>query len=239
MTPLGDTKNWRTDQCPTPVSGYQYVLELRRKEGQQDHLGTFAVKPDWEPALEWARFSAICRDPSPPFVLSPDSGTIEPRWDARVGMPYLEGVKATLPRDGLPPAAFDIPLSYFASLASTASSALVKAGKLTEGELFQYLVCAYACQHQPATPSPEGPTRWAIKPLGQVLDVSDLDMDELLADSSPCGSDTDEPMPVFMPSRGDRGGRRADGAGGRQGNRRDPDRTSAIATPAGGNSFWR
>lgn len=178
---------------------YRYVLECHRKDGQHEHLGTFAVNPDWEPARECARFSAICRDPSPPFVLSGDSGTIEPCWHAQAGMPYLEGVRVIVPHDELPPVAFDIPLAYFADVARAASSALVKSGKLARGELFEYLVCAYACRDETARPSSEKTATFAITPVEQVLDVSDLDMDELLADSSSCGLSGDEPMPVFMP----------------------------------------
>ncbi len=170
-----------------------------RKDGRHERLGTFAVKPDWEPALEWAQFSAMCRDPCPPFVLGANRGAIEPRWHARAGMPHLEGVKAIIPRDGLPPVACDIPLAYFADAARAASSALVESGKLAAGELFEYLVCAYACPDQAAAPGPERPAIFTIKPVEQVLDVSDLDMDGFLAASSPCGSTDDEQIAVFMP----------------------------------------
>ena len=38
---------------------YQYVLEIFKKDGRHERLGAFAVKPDWEPALEW-RSSPRC-----------------------------------------------------------------------------------------------------------------------------------------------------------------------------------
>ena len=31
---------------------HQYVLEIFRKDNRHERLGTFAIQPDWEPALE-------------------------------------------------------------------------------------------------------------------------------------------------------------------------------------------
>ncbi len=178
---------------------HQYVLEIFRKDNRHERLGTFAIQPDWEPALEWAQFSAMCRDPCPPFVLGANRGAIEPRWHARAGMPHVEGVQAIIPRDGLPPVACDIPLGYFADAARAASSALVESSKLAAGELFEYLVCAYACPDQAVAPGPKRPALFTIRPLEQVLDVSDVAMDGFLAASSPCGSTDDEQIAVFVP----------------------------------------
>lgn len=177
---------------------YQFVLELYKKDDEHEHLGTFTVTPDWEPALEWARFRTMCSNPSPPYVLG-GGGAIEPRWHARAGPPYLEGVKAVIPHDGLPPAGFDIPLHYFADAARAASSAVVENGKLAPGELFAYLVCAYECRDLPAAHDPEMTPAFHIKPVELALDVNDLDMGDLLAQSSPYGPPDDEEMPVFMP----------------------------------------
>ena len=177
---------------------YQYVLEIYRKDDRHERLGAFIVTPDWEPALEWAQFFAMCRDPAPPFVLGANAGTIEPRWHARAGRPHLEGVKVIVPRDGLPPLALDTPFAYFSDAARAASSALLESGKLVAGELFEYLVCAYARRAQ-AAPGPERPAMFTITPVEQVLDVSDLDMDGFLAALSPFGSSDDEEVPVYMP----------------------------------------
>jgi proteasome lid subunit RPN8/RPN11 len=178
---------------------YQYVLEVYKKDDLHEHLGDFTFKPNWEPALEWARFCAMCVDPRPPYVLGGDRGTIEPRWHARAGPPYLDGVKAVVPYDGLPPVGFDIPLEYFTDAARAASSAMVEHGKLAAGELFEYLVCAYECRDQPAAQGPTQPPTFCIKRVEQVLDVNDLDMGDLLALSSPYDPLDDEQMPVFMP----------------------------------------
>ena len=72
------------------AANFRYVLELFKKTGRKEHVGTFAVKPDWEPALEWARFAAVCEDPSPPVVLSTDSGAIE----AALGPPCRSAILA-------------------------------------------------------------------------------------------------------------------------------------------------
>ena len=126
---------------------------------------------------------------APPFVLGANCGAIEPRW-------HCAGRHAALGRrQGDYPArrpaagrAAIFRLAYFADAARAASSALVESGKLAAGELFEYLVCAYACRDQAAAPGPERPAMFTIKPVEQVLDVSDLDMDGFLAASSPCGS---------------------------------------------------
>jgi hypothetical protein len=178
---------------------YRYTLELYRKKGEQDYLGTFAIKPDWAPALEWGRFSAIRKDPPVPLILSEDAATIEPTWHRGVGAPYLEGFRAVVARDGRPAATFEIPLAYVASLARAASSRLVEAGKLEAGESFQYVVCAYAAEGQPAAPDPEAPSKCIVKSVGQVLDVRELGMASLVAQSRPWGPVDEDQMPVFVP----------------------------------------
>jgi len=178
---------------------YRYTLELYKKKGDQDRLATFAIQPDWEPALEWARFSAIRKNPPTPLVFDEDSGSIEPIWHRRVGSPYLEGLRAIVGGNGRPAAAFDIPLTYFASLARAASSRMIEQGKLESGEQFQYLVCAYASEGKPA--DAEEPSRFSVKTVGQVLDASDLDMTRLLSDSRPWGPVDDDQMPVYVPQQ--------------------------------------
>ena len=179
---------------------YRYVLEIHKKDDPQDRVGAFAVQPDWEPALEWARFAAVCQDPAPPVVLCDDGGVVEPRWHRRAGPPYLEGVRVVVPSERRPPAAFDIPVAYFGGLAQAASTTLVESGKLAAGELFQYVVCAYQCQDRPATPGGKA-TAFAIESVGQVLDITDLGMDALLANSTLHGSpEEDGAIPVFIPA---------------------------------------
>jgi proteasome lid subunit RPN8/RPN11 len=121
-------------------------------------------------------------------------------------MPYLEGVRVLIPGDRRPPATFDIPLAYFGGLAQAASSNLVKSGKLVAGELFEYLVCAYESQDQPALAVTGAAPRFSIKSVGQVLNISDLEMGGLLANSTACGSHPqdarqidDGDFPVFIP----------------------------------------
>jgi hypothetical protein len=176
---------------------YQFVMEFYRKKDPHEHLGTFAANPDWEPAREWARFRAMSRDPAPPYFVGAEAGTIEPRWHAKAGKPYVAGISVVMPYNGRPPVAVGIPLSYFAEAARTASSNLVDSGKLADGDLFEYVVCAYACTQPDPNPTP--PSRFAIKPVQQALDVSDLPMDHLLADSLMCGRSADKQLPVFLP----------------------------------------
>ncbi len=179
---------------------YQYTLQLFKKEGEQDHLGTFAVKPDWEPALEWARFAAIRKDPPIPLLLGEGPGTIEPVWHRSVGAPYLEGFKAVVGGEGRPETMLGIPLAYVASLARAASARLLEAGTLQAGESYQYVVCAYAGEGNAAAAAEET-RKIAITSVGQLVDAKEVAMDGLVAGSRPWGEIDDDQMPVFVPQR--------------------------------------
>jgi proteasome lid subunit RPN8/RPN11 len=113
----------------------------------------------------------------------------------------VEGFRAVVARDRPPPATFDIPLTYVASLARAASSRLIEQGKLEAGDRFQYVVCAYACEGRHAASGNEEPSRVAVRAVGQVLNASDRDMAALLAGSWPCGPVEEDQMPVFVPQR--------------------------------------
>jgi hypothetical protein len=192
------TCNWKGESMSHDAPRFQYTIELYKKEGEQDYLGTFAVTPDFEPAMEWARFSAIRKDPPTPLVLGEGPAAVEPVWHRSVGQPYLEGFKAIVDGDGQPGAAFAIPLGYVASLARVASARLVEGGKLQAGESFQYVVCASASEGPAATADQEA-SKFAVKPMGQVLDGREIEMDRLLAGARPWGAVDEDEMPVFVP----------------------------------------
>ena len=68
------------------ANGYQFVLEFFTDKGS---VAQVPVTPDWQSALECARFAGIRRGVLPPVAAGP--GTIEPIWNGEVGAPYVAG----------------------------------------------------------------------------------------------------------------------------------------------------
>jgi len=176
---------------------HRYTVELYRR-GAEQCLGTAPVTPDFEPALEWASFWTVRRDRERPLVLDGQYSWLEPCWDAHLGQPYLNGLRAMVAAEARPAVAVHIPLSYFSELARAASAPLIASGKLAKGDIVEFRVCAYPDERH------ELEDGWAdellsVRPEPQNIALDDRDMDDFLADSDACGRiDVDE-MPVFIP----------------------------------------
>ena len=176
---------------------YRYTIEVYKKDFAA-HLGSVPIQPDFDPVLEWAALEAIRKIPSDTVVLNSAAGRVEPCWHAKLGNPYLGGIRAVVAPGGSPAAAFEIPTSYFQDLAESVSPTLVETGKLEPGEVFQYLVCAYPAEPQGhAENEPEG--LLSVKPVTEAVPVDEQSMDVFLADSFPSGSVDDSHIPVFLP----------------------------------------
>jgi len=179
---------------------YRYAIEVYKRD-PAEHLGSVPVAQDFGPALEWANFEAARKDPGRPVVLDAEQGEIEPRWDAKLGQPYLSGLRAIIAPDDRPATVLDLPLTYFNGLAKAASVGLVKAGKLQVGEVFAYLVCAYPAgeQSSAAGQSHQTTPAFSVRPAAVELAVGRRPLGELLARSTPQGPNDDGQMPVFIP----------------------------------------
>jgi hypothetical protein len=128
---------------------------------------------------------------------------LEPVWDSERGRPYLEGFRAKLLRVQDRPAKSllerMIPSAYFTRLASAASSHFVREGRLKDGELVHYRVCAFP-QERPAGRTSPGA-------FSAVEEVQPLPLDELPIEGFLCRAtlrvsepdDAVEVMPVFLP----------------------------------------
>jgi len=179
---------------------YQYMLEIHRREPAA-HLATLPVAPDFAPALEWATLEAIRDDPDRRTVLNTHDSRIEPRWNPQRGRPYVSGLQAVVVRKGSPAVEFDVPLSYFHNLAKTASSALVEAGKLEAGEMFEYRVLAYPAQVEAgADRQPRQAGRsFRVTPIDEALPVDEQSLERFLAESTRLGPEDEDQMPVVIP----------------------------------------
>jgi proteasome lid subunit RPN8/RPN11 len=119
---------------------HQFALELERCD--KSPLGQFSVTMDWEPARQWARLEALRAGQQPGLKAS-----IEPRWEATVGKPYVDGVCMRLAGVSVV-----IPTTYFRIAAQQIGRTLVAEKRLTSGELFNYRVVAFPIQKE--TPRP-------------------------------------------------------------------------------------
>lgn len=178
---------------------YQYSLELLRRE-PAEYLGSVPAQPDWEPALEWARFSALCIRPGQTLTLGNNCGWVEPVWNTLLGNPYVAGFKAVLPQESGPVFEFEIPLAYFGVLAQAAAAPLVKGGRLKAGELFEYLVCAYAYRGREWQGGDRvQQSRFSTTPVAEAIHLEERPVTALFDRSTKYGTTADDPMSVFLP----------------------------------------
>ncbi len=180
------------------VDDYQFVLELYRQTSEGslgEKLATARVTPDFEPALECARFNAFRRHLEPRLSLGGEKTAIEPDWHEELGEPWLQGVNAVVERNGDGPVTCHVPTSYFRSAAQKAAASLIENGTLHDGDKYRYLVSAFAAPDdaRPSAPSIE------VVPVVHQMELPELSLDELSGNSIPSGEQTAGDMPVFIP----------------------------------------
>lgn len=126
---------------PVREQPWTFGIALYREGGEQ--ISQSRVTPDWEPATEWLRLTALRRAVGQENVFTLGS-EFEPVWDQVLGAPYVEGFRGTL----LAPGPHDdvshvFPLTYLTEEADRVSRQLVEAGELTEGDSFTYRGLAF------------------------------------------------------------------------------------------------
>jgi len=178
-------------------SSYQYVLDLFASVGTS--LGRVAPRVDWEPAREWARFSAIrqAKLPGTEPVLG-SLASIEPLWHPATGEPYVKGFRVSLSMNGQGAFAHDFSTAYFKALALQASACFVEKGKLAAGETFQFLVSAFACQEDSSQTIRRSFIAEEVVPG---LPLREASLSEHLSHSDVMGVMEPGDMPVVIPRR--------------------------------------
>jgi hypothetical protein len=116
------------------VTSYRYDLVLYREDGEPLREAPF--KPDWEPAIEWARFAAL-RSGRLPAGASDEAISIAPVWDEEAGEPFVSGFIVHVATNGVRSAS-EFPLSYFRDAAQQTSDLLVQEGTLRKGDRFLF-----------------------------------------------------------------------------------------------------
>ena len=130
-------------------AGFAYSMRLTREDGTE--LAQRAVRPDWGPALEWARLLALRggRASTEAFVAECD---VEPVWDEDRGKPWVAGVRVSAPGPGC--RVDELPLEYFAGAAVKIATGLVEEGALQDGERYRYFPLAFPLGDPTPTPAP-------------------------------------------------------------------------------------
>jgi hypothetical protein len=121
---------------------YRYVLELFRTSGEA--LSQVALTPDWEPAVESARFTGL-RSFGWWTTQSGADRHVDPLWDRELGEPYVGAFRVHLAAPGGPEWFEDFPATtYFGEAAREAAAQLVESGSLNKGDRAAYRLAAFA-----------------------------------------------------------------------------------------------
>ena len=172
-----------------------WVVEILNLQGA--NVGQAKIDPDWAPAIEAANLDRLRRFPPISALCAYSRGVIEPLYHAAARAPFTSGARVTLPLPDGDVMAVDLPLEYFGDLAQALANQLVRMGKLSPGEEFRYLVCAYPRPgSEDAQPSSRG---LSVEELEQPLPIAALDRRSLLAEARTSGSFTPGDLEVIIP----------------------------------------
>jgi hypothetical protein len=173
--------------------GHRWVGLFYRDDG-----ATVAEEPlavDWEPAREWARWSAV-RAGAGSEAFLPAAETLVPLWHAELGEPYLGGVRVELELGDGGRSASEIASAYFAESLRAATARLVERGTLAEGETCRYLVAAYpAAAAEEAKAAP-----FALAERAPSLALVPAELAARERASLPATPEADGDVPVFLPA---------------------------------------
>jgi hypothetical protein len=177
---------------------YSYVLDLFRENGSL--VGQASVAPDWLPAIDWCRFSAIRADLCPP-VMNGEGHSIKPLWDSKIGQPHIAGVRVVLSgKNGKQRFSGEIPTAYFSGLAQQAASLFVKRGLLRAGDVFWCRVSAFPAETD-RSDEPENPQGISVHKIERPLPLSPKPLEGLLNGAEFLGQAHRADFPVFIPQQ--------------------------------------
>jgi hypothetical protein len=129
-----------------PEPGFRFSAALADEAGTP--LGNVLLDVDWEPAWECARFAWLrARLP-----LAEEDARIEPDWDPELGPPGIRGFRVV--RMDTP--ALEFPKSYFLPAVRKAAAALVRSGRLGEGDRLSFDASAHPLAKAPVRPEDGG-----------------------------------------------------------------------------------
>ena len=171
---------------------WDYSLAIYREDWTP--LAQAKVDPDWEPAREWVRLSALNEGRS---LSAPNNGEVRPIWK-RGGGTALSGFRVAIETDGHPPEASCIfPAGrYFYEMAQQAAAPLIEAGRLGAGDVFRYLVLATVRRRDADLAGASSFTVRDVTPPPTIMSTSML---PLLGQSVTIGEPAPREAPAFVP----------------------------------------
>jgi proteasome lid subunit RPN8/RPN11 len=173
------------------TSAYRFAFDLYAPDGAA--LGQVPIEPDWEAAVEAARFEGMRRGTLPASTAA-WPGIIEPMWHPKLDRPYLSGVRAVVRANGAV-ATQDIPNTYLHGLARQVSTTFVERGTVERGTVVTYLVCAYP--H--GADAPRAGRETGFEEIGEPLPITEAALAPRLAAATPHGELDGGDVPVFVP----------------------------------------
>lgn len=172
---------------------HRFLIELLRENGET--VGRADVDPDWDPAVECARFAGL----RTLGVWAPEASAVRgvrPVWDPRRGEPYVRGFSVDLAAPGDSAWQESFPAArYFGPLARAAATQLVAEGVLKEGERFRYRTLAYARASEDIA---EGPAPFDVVERPQPLRIRERETPD--CSSTAAGDTQTGDFDVFIPA---------------------------------------
>ena len=169
---------------------HRFVLLYLGPDGRV--LGQRLLTPNWEPAFEWAAFTALRAGYREAWA----NGRVVPVADERLGLPYTAGFRVEL-ETAVPSAGSEFPVTYFAADARRGSAALVAQKKLNEGDTFYYQLLAFP-QTSPPPTALARPSFDVTEEMRPII-VIEKPLAPLLAGSVLAGDGDRTLPPVFLP----------------------------------------
>ncbi|MCC6850253.1 MAG: Mov34/MPN/PAD-1 family protein [Deltaproteobacteria bacterium] len=170
---------------------YGWAIELVGDDGRA--VGRVGIAPDWRPAVDWTHFDGV-RAGVLPARARTDAGAVEPRWDAALGAPYVDGFRVSV-RAGDRVATRDIPRRYLGDLARDAAAELAARLGLRGERDVRWLVRATA--EPGAAPAPDD-AGFAVEPEARPWPVRDAPLAPFVGAAMRVGA-PDGGLPVFFP----------------------------------------
>lgn len=167
---------------------YNYTLELMRTDSTR--LGFARVDPDWEPAIQHTRLSAL--------RVVADTGLaarVRPVWHAELGEPHVRAFSVVVETRVGRRVASIFPITFLSPQAQDASASLVEKGDLKTGERFLYSVLAHPQSSERARSAAPFEVEDSY-PCPPVIPGTIADFAERAAVSGPID---DLDVPVFIP----------------------------------------
>lgn len=168
---------------------HRFEVELYTDDWQR--IGRRAVAVDLEPARECA-WLHLLRKGGVGAVQEATPATVLPRWSARLGAPYIEGIRVVWDAGGA--MGVDFANTYFRSAAGRAAAECVADGTLERAESCNYLVLAF-----PALPEEAPAARLNVRRRAVVPAVRRSSLERLRRGALLCGDPHADDPPVFIP----------------------------------------